>query len=89
MRNRNTNVLCPTDAALYVAKQAFSKAPQPRLHGIFFPVRVVIVEEDSNVLVKCCRNVLREELVDPIAVFGSPCCVRIRAEAVHEDDTGR
>ncbi|CAI6271036.1 unnamed protein product [Periconia digitata] len=87
MRNRYTNVLCPTDAALYVAKQAFSKAPQPRLHSIFFLVQVVIVEEDSNVLVKCCRNVLREELVNLVAVFKSLCCVRIRAEAVHEDDT--
>jgi len=33
-----------------------------------------------------CRNILGEEVADPVAVFRSPCRVRVRAEAVYEDN---
>jgi len=31
-------------------------------------------------------NVVREEVANPVAALQSPCCVRVRAEAVHEND---
>lgn len=71
-------------------EQAFSEAPKPRLHRIPLPVRVVVVEEDPNVFVQRYGNVLGEEVTDPAgAVSLSPGRVRVRAEAMDEDNAFR
>jgi hypothetical protein len=57
------------------------------LYSVALPVRVVVVEEHSNILVGLWGNVLQKEVANDIAVLGSPSRIRIGAESMDENDT--
>lgn len=79
-------------------QEPLPKTPEPGLHGISLPVRVVIIEENSSVFADGRRKVLREEVANPAHRFFSAgrglggrgvCCPRrvwIGSEAMDKDD---
>jgi hypothetical protein len=84
----HTNLGGPPNLRAHANNYALSEPPQARLHSISLPVRVIVEKEESHILAERYGNVLREEVVDPIALLWSPRRVWVRAKAVHEDDAG-
>lgn len=69
-----------------MAKQVLSICPKPRLDRIPLVICFIIIKVDSNMAMQRRRNVFREKVGNPVAVFGSPGGVRVRAEAMDKDD---
>ena len=83
----HTHLRCNSNLRAYAVDQPLAKPPQSCFYSIPLPIRVIVVEEDSNIFARCGRNIIWKEVADPVTTLQIPCSVRVRPKAVYEDDT--